>query len=223
LVYVYTVSEAAAVIKSYAPDLVVIPMDREECGQSMEMSLSRIDCLALGPGLSRHERNFQLTANVLQRLSIEKPIVVDGDGIDFFCKHYDIFDRRKFVLTPNVREYARLVERFQLKADCQVNELAAEVGGTVVRKGAEDCISNGHKTIRCSVEGAPRRCGGQGDILAGIMAARLSKHAKEQKDDPLDVCFEACAVTRNLARKTFALHGMSMIAKDMVNNFKCLL
>ena len=43
-------------------------------------------------------------------------------------------------------------------------------GVTVVRKGAEDAICSGGEVGRVSAASSPRRCGGQGDVLAGTLA-----------------------------------------------------
>ena len=45
----------------------------------------------------------------------------------------------------------------------------------VVAKGAVDVVAcAGHETRHTEGDGAPRRCGGQGDILSGIIATTLS-------------------------------------------------
>ena len=47
---------------------------------------------------------------------------------------------------------------------------------TVVKKGTEDVISDGTDSpvARCSEAACMRRCGGQGDVLAGCIATYLS-------------------------------------------------
>ena len=50
-----------------------------------------------------------------------------------------------------------------------VKTIAAALGGvTILRKGQTDVISDGRRLITCTKQGGLRRCGGQGDILAGI-------------------------------------------------------
>lgn len=49
-------------------------------------------------------------------------------------------------------------------------QLARAIGGvTVVRKGAIDVASDGSSAVYCCRQGAPRRCGGQGDVLTGAI------------------------------------------------------
>lgn len=85
------------------------------------------------------------------------------------------------VLTPNVNEYKRLVQKV---LNCEVNDqdgaeqllsLAKSIGGvTILRKGKSDYISDGKAVRSVSIYGSPRRCGGQGDILSGGVAVFLS-------------------------------------------------
>jgi ATP-dependent NAD(P)H-hydrate dehydratase len=84
------------------------------------------------------------------------------------------------ILTPNVYEYKRLVQKV---LNCEVNEenaseqltaLCQKIGGvTIMRKGKADLISDGKKVTQVSTFGSPRRCGGQGDILSGRYVAFL--------------------------------------------------
>ena len=49
-------------------------------------------------------------------------------------------------------------------------QLARAMGGlTVVRKGAIDVATDGSTAVYCCRKGAPRRCGGQGDVLTGAI------------------------------------------------------
>lgn len=41
---------------------------------------------------------------------------------------------------------------------------------TILNKGATDVASNGRLVVCCAGGGSNRRCGGQGDLLAGALA-----------------------------------------------------
>jgi Carbohydrate kinase len=64
-----------------------------------------------------------------------------------------------------------LVELLKSPVDTdRVRALCLALGGvTVFRKGANDTVSSGGDVYVIHEEGSPRRCGGQGDILAGCM------------------------------------------------------
>lgn len=110
------------------------------------------------------------------------PLVIDGDGLFLVTNSLDLVSGYPFaVLTPNVNEYKRLVQKV---LNCEVNEeessaellsLVKGIGGvTVLRKGNSDLICDGDAVCSVSIFGSPRRCGGQGDILSGSVAVYLS-------------------------------------------------
>eukprot|EP00922_Rhytidocystis_sp_ex-Travisia-forbesii_P020089 GHVS01029621.1.p1 GENE.GHVS01029621.1~~GHVS01029621.1.p1 ORF type:complete len:437 (+),score=66.19 GHVS01029621.1:549-1859(+) len=62
----------------------------------------------------------------------------------------------------------------QLRRVAQAEHLANLLGNVcVVQKGEEDIITNGVTTSGCNARGAPKRSGGQGDVLSGAIAALL--------------------------------------------------
>ena len=113
-------------------------------------------------------------------------------------------------------------------------------GATVVCKGAADeaCVANGGRaTVRTvDVRGSNRRCGGQGDVLAGTVAvfqawraaadAEAAKVERDGEDDENDADAEAeaaaeaaaaaCSVVRLAAREAFAKRGRSMVTGDLI-------
>ena len=57
----------------------------------------------------------------------------------------------------------------------QVRALSIALGGVaVLKKGAVDVLSVGEEVLLIHARGSPRRCGGQGDILAGCLGVALS-------------------------------------------------
>ncbi|KAL1358488.1 hypothetical protein AAHE18_04G036500 [Arachis hypogaea] len=110
------------------------------------------------------------------------PIVIDGDGLFLVTNNIDLVSGYGLaVLTPNVNEYKRLVEKVlssevnDVDATQQVLSLAKKIGGvTILKKGKSDLISDGDTVKSVSIYGSPRRCGGQGDVLSGSVAVFLS-------------------------------------------------
>ena len=47
-------------------------------------------------------------------------------------------------------------------------------GPTIVSKGPEDALCDGKNTIMCSTTSGAKRCGNQGDILAGAIATFMA-------------------------------------------------
>lgn len=54
--------------------------------------------------------------------------------------------------------------------ETQTRAVSLALGGvTILRKGEFDLVTNGADVFKLLYRGSPRRCGGQGDILAGCL------------------------------------------------------
>jgi Carbohydrate kinase len=64
----------------------------------------------------------------------------------------------------------------QLLRHVRLQAVADKLGGPVlVAKGAVDTVSSvGSSVLTSDEEGAPRRCGGQGDLLSGVLGTTIS-------------------------------------------------
>lgn len=85
------------------------------------------------------------------------------------------------ILTPNVNEFHRLCEKFNVSKDSGPSLLSEKMGGlvTIIKKGNIDIISLGSSiSLINQEENSPRRCGGQGDILAGSIGTFLAWSSK---------------------------------------------
>jgi len=50
-------------------------------------------------------------------------------------------------------------------------------------QGPKDIITDGYHTVVCDTQGSPRRCGGQGDVLGGLLLAfKTWTHAAVKKE-----------------------------------------
>ncbi|KAI8850447.1 Ribokinase-like protein [Chytridium lagenaria] len=234
---------AATVIKSYSPDLIVHPYLRgsqylqgSQSGAAFnifdiiakcESVAERVHVAVIGPGLSRDTVVLQTVKRVLKRLKIlNMPIVLDADGLFMVQEDPEcIRNYQNAVLTPNVAEFRRLCEKMNLKgSDATAENLSRSLGVTVFEKGGTDVITDGSVTLRCDEQGSPRRCGGQGDVLAGTIAAflawgKLWGASLTESHPPLSLlaCFGAATVTRRCSRLAFEKNGRSMTASDLVS------
>ncbi|KAF7837244.1 ATP-dependent (S)-NAD(P)H-hydrate dehydratase isoform X1 [Senna tora] len=209
LSHVFCTKDAAPVIKSYSPELIVHPILEESCNvrdedkksisgkvlAEVDKWMERFDCLVIGPGLGRDPFLLDCVSEILRHARQSNiPIVIDGDGLFLVTNSIDLVSGYALaVLTPNVNEYKRLVQKV---LSAEVNDLDApqqllslskqlippsmgtkpvycglclgRIGGvTILRKGKNDLISDGDTVKSVSIYGSPRRCGGQGDILSG--------------------------------------------------------
>ena len=179
LCHVLCSSKASAVIKGYSPELVVHPCitdSNDGIQESVASLIPRLDCMVVGPGLSR-DPVMQHYASLLIRHAVEAqiPLVIDADGLHSVQKDPSlIHGYTKAVLTPNKSEFTRLCESQGIQSTSEPLEALCKALGnvTVMLKGETDVVSDGRATVECVTEWpkSPRRCGGQGDILAGVIA-----------------------------------------------------
>lgn len=134
------------------------------------------------------------------------------------------------VLTPNVAEFSRLCYRFHLDENSSCQNLANTLGGvTILKKGRIDEISNGLKTFNVNIRGSLKRCGGQGDVLAGILSTFLAwrrtylenlwDHDKSLNEDELLMLasYGASFATRYSSYLAFKRKKRAMRANDLMN------
>uniref|UniRef100_A0A3B3UNS8 ATP-dependent (S)-NAD(P)H-hydrate dehydratase n=1 Tax=Poecilia latipinna TaxID=48699 RepID=A0A3B3UNS8_9TELE len=219
LSHVFCTKDAATVIKSYSPELIVHPvLDSPNAVEEIEKWLPRLHGLVVGPGLGRED--FLLKTEVIERSKARDiPIVIDADGL-WLVTHQPavIQGYQKGILTPNFMEFTRLFEALPMNSsDHQrsVMQLSAAMGNlTLVLKGEQDLISDGSKVYSCSVEGSGRRCGGQGDLLCGSMGVMAITEII--MNPSVVAAFGACSLTRQCNNQAFQRHGRSTTTSDMI-------
>ncbi|CAG9855950.1 unnamed protein product [Phyllotreta striolata] len=223
LAYVFCNKDAATVIKSYSPELIVLPvLDDPEAVNKIEPWLDRLHVILIGPGLGRHNSTFNVIENVINSCrEKKKPMVVDADGLFLLSKKPQLIKNypAPVVLTPNMMEFNRLVG--QTTGDGTNLERSTDflnrLGGniTILCKGHEDEIISNGKSAKVAGGGSGRRCGGQGDLLGGSLATFLA-WAVTNNEDPVVACYAAARLARECNAKAFAKHGRSMTTTNMI-------
>ncbi|KJK78613.1 hypothetical protein H634G_05988 [Metarhizium anisopliae BRIP 53293] len=193
--HVICTPEAAAVIKTYSPNLMVHPLmcqspddeapkpDPDTVSAGIIEMLPRLHVLVVGPGLGRDPLMHDTVSRVI-RAAKEKgiPVVMDADALQVVQRDPDLVKGYKeAVLTPNVVEFKRLWDSLGLKdpgaakETDKVESLARALDGvTIIQKGQKDFVSNGKTTLVNDLEGGKKRSGGQGDTLTGSVATFLA-------------------------------------------------
>ena len=244
LSHVFCDEQAAVPIKSYSPELIVHGclrsvdnVDADEIKRQADEVIKwfpALTALVIGPGLGRDETMQAVAAQVVQRaVESSLPMVIDADGLRVVLDNPDLVRGAKWVvLTPNRPEYGRMLDaEGAASADDpngeRVPSMAQSMGGlTIVRKGPTDVISDGTLTLECDEPGCLKRCGGQGDVLAGSIATLLgwakaaekAKRLPEGESPPLLAAFAGCLLTRRFAASAFAKHKRSMTAPDLIDS-----
>jgi ATP-dependent NAD(P)H-hydrate dehydratase len=244
LSYVFCTRESAPIIKSYSPDLIVYPnLDSMNAIEEITSLLPKFHSVVIGPGLGRDDRILATVGQIIDKVKeLDLPMVLDADALYFVSKCPEIVrGYTKAILTPNVIEFDRLyaaVYRSEPNKSEDPNAVSLQLSQTlgnitIVRKGNDDIITDGHSVITCNEKGSPRRCGGQGDLLAGAMStfAHWSQNALSAKTPSADPSLQkyspnivaglgACMLTRRCARLAFQKYSRSTTTSDIIKEIK---
>jgi len=244
LAFVFCENSAATAIKCYSPELIVSSFyssnDEDVCSvASILDALPRLHALIIGPGLGRSEKVLSAMEEILPAIKARNlPLVIDADALFFLSNQWRlslIKGYKRCILTPNKAEFERLVQVVIHQPDAdpelkdvnhavQLGALCRTLGVTILLKGRYDLISDGEFTVQVEEEGSPRRCGGQGDVLAGALAvtSHWSFQSATQGEFPdfppqLWAGVLASAVTRRAAQSAFSLKKRSTTTPDIIS------
>nr|CAI5822827.1 unnamed protein product [Callosobruchus analis] len=87
LVYLFTNKEPATVIKSYSPELMVLPLlDDPQAIEKIEPWLERLHVVVIGPGLGRHNQTFKTITQVIETCRRKSKPLVSVRAKNIFCR-----------------------------------------------------------------------------------------------------------------------------------------
>jgi NAD(P)H-hydrate epimerase len=141
----------------------------------LELS-ERVDMVVMGPGLSLQDETQQLVRELTR--DIQKPLLLDGDGITAVCQDLDLLRQRQSmtILTPHLGEMARLTSRSIGEIDANkvdiLQQTARDLQAIIVLKGAHSLIGLPDERVWINLTGNPGMAtAGAGDVLTGAIAA----------------------------------------------------
>ncbi|MBW1705593.1 MAG: NAD(P)H-hydrate dehydratase [Deltaproteobacteria bacterium] len=141
----------------------------------LELS-GKMDMVVLGPGLSLDRETRQLARELAE--AIEKPLLIDGDGITALCEDLEIIKQRKAetILTPHLGEMSRITEMSVSEIDLNkidvLQRTAKDLNATIVLKGAHSLVGFPDERVFINMTGnSGMGTAGSGDVLTGTIAA----------------------------------------------------
>jgi NAD(P)H-hydrate epimerase len=170
-------------IATKGSEIVFAPQQETEAGSialrnkgTLLDLVEQVDMVVLGPGLSLVEETQQLARELARE--VERPLLVDGDGITALCRDLDIVRHRHAptILTPHLGEMSRITgvsipEIATHKADV-LQRTAGDLRAIVVLKGAHSLIGYPDGRVFINVSGnSGMATAGSGDVLTGTIAA----------------------------------------------------
>ncbi len=215
LVYTFVPGNFVQTVASFSPSIMAFPAgDRSLSPDSIDGIMNWIgksSAVLVGPGTDASSAEF--IRKLIARVS--SPLVIDAGGIEVAGRHGTILSGKDVVITPHAREFTALTGvRLDDDLDSRketVMKWAAKLGATILLKGAVDIISDG-KRVRLNDTGNPgMTVGGTGDVLAGIVAALMSKGLDGYNAARLGAYMNGCAGDLCFGRKSYG-----MIASDVI-------
>ncbi len=133
------------------------------------------DVIAAGPGLSRSGDIKEIIIRLLEE--IQKPIVLDADGINVLAGNVMLFNKRNapVIVTPHTGEFSRLsgIDPSDINKDriSHAREFAKKHRITLLLKGGPTIVASKHGNLYINETGNPGMAtAGAGDVLTGVIA-----------------------------------------------------
>ena len=174
--------------------------------------------VALGPGISQNKETQELVRNLITKL--DKPVVLDADGINAMAGHVDLLKSAKsgLILTPHPGEMSRLtgkdISEIQKDRNNVAIGFAREYNTVLVLKGHETIVADPAGQIFVNTTGnAGMASGGSGDVLTGMIAAFVAQGCTPFDAAVLGAYFHGLA--GDIAAKEKGL--LSLIATGLLN------
>ena len=145
------------------------------------------DAVAMGCGVGRGEESDLLLRCLL---TLEKPLVLDADGINALAGHIDTLSCRRgcvTVLTPHDGELARIGGDMTAPREAAAAAFAADHGVYLIRKGHRTVVAAPDGRLAVNTTGNDGMAkGGSGDVLTGLLTGLLA-----QGMEPFGACCAA--------------------------------
>ena len=172
LIVLHAPAAAASVIAAKCPSEIIV----RACEHPLELLENRPDALVIGPGLGPLGGAFaDGLLELLERSTL--PTVLDADALNFLaqCDRLDWL-KPNHVLTPHPGEFRRLApDLADLPREAAARRFVARHPVTLLLKGCRTLVTRHDDALWCNATGSPAMAtGGQGDVLAGVLGARLA-------------------------------------------------
>jgi len=189
--------------------------------ENLEEEKKRARALFVGPGMGRSERTFEFLKKELPQ--IDKPCVIDADGLFFLSKFPQTELPKETIITPHMQEMARLIPdapKEPLLFHRSVMEYAKRKNVTVVLKGAPTFVFSPGVLPLIIPRGDPGMAtAGTGDVLTGMIAALLSGGLSTYHAAIVGVYIHALAGEKASRAKT----SYGVIASDLIEKIPSVL
>jgi hydroxyethylthiazole kinase-like uncharacterized protein yjeF len=188
LVQVAVPEKILSFVLSLCPELIGFSVKKGSRNKLMAEAL-KADAIVIGPGMGQSPESKK---NVLALLQLDKPIVMDADGLNILAlqKKWPQKIAAQLVLTPHPGEMSRLLKLFsenslipnnEQKRCKLVQEFSKKINQIVVLKGHRTIVTDGRQVFINNTGDSSLSKAGSGDILSGMIATLLAQKVEPFK------------------------------------------
>ncbi|WP_255195706.1 NAD(P)H-hydrate dehydratase [Halorarius litoreus] len=219
LVRVACPESVAREIQGYSENLIVRPFDADRLTPDVVDAVLALaadhDVTVFGPGLGSDDATLDAVEQFL--FAYQGTAVVDADALQ---RVPDVETEATLLCTPHQGELRKMGgetdEDWRTRMDL-VESFAADLGHTLLVKGAYDVVSDG-ETTRVNRTGNPgMTVGGTGDVLAGAAGALACVL------DPVDAAALAAYANGTAGDRVVDRQGYGLVATDLVDELPAAL
>ena len=213
LVHVACPESVAPQIQGYSENLIVHPFEGDRFAPDVVDAVTDLaaeqDVVICGPGLGHHDETLAAVASFLE--SYSGRAVVDADALSVVPA---VDTDATLICTPHQGELVGMggetADDWETRAEL-VAEFAADLGHTVLVKGADDVIADSEET-RISRTGNPgMTVGGTGDVLAGIVGSLFTGR------EPRNAAAVGAYINGRAGDLAFDEAGYGLVATDLID------
>ncbi|MCE9629994.1 MAG: NAD(P)H-hydrate dehydratase [Planctomycetia bacterium] len=148
------------------------------CADRLLPEVSRVDAVAVGPGIGRSDAVRELVLRLWQELAV--PAVFDADALWALAAVPDRLREHggPRILTPHAGEMLRLLGREADDRDFlehAASDMATAIDAVIVLKGPGTLVTGAGRTTRNETGNPGMATAGTGDVLTGVTAALLAQ------------------------------------------------
>lgn len=221
VVHVFCPAISVAAIQAYSPEIIVHPLSSPNDIALHEVVpwLEHLDVIVVGPCLSIDKVTF--VDNLVERCrNVQKPMIIDLDWVHVVALNSTIFlTYLPLIISVNDSAFTKMFGADRNHVMMKMDRLSH--GLTVFERGKYDRIYDVSAMVKtfCLAGGSGRRCSGQGDFLAGVLATFYywALQNPEEKKPAEVACFAASYLTKNCNKYAFKVKGRSMTTSDMID------
>ena len=201
------------------PEVMTKSFDYENPEAVYEYVNSAASSVTLGNGMGQKADTQEFIRNLV--LNINKPLVIDADGINAIRLDVILETKNQIIITPHLKEFSRLINKsveeiIKNKIDI-AKEFCNKYKVILVLKSADTIIAIPNEQVYIINEGNTALSkGGSGDALTGLIASFIAQ-GYNMKDACILACYTLGKSAKYAVKKS---HPSSLLITDIIKYYK---